>query len=761
MIKDYSKLRDINFKFNFNTINRKGFTKRIVDCENIMAFDIETSNGFYDKTTNEVIGFSHEQYNNDLNNIINGKQKQTIYDDKEPISIMYIWQFAIEDKNGKIFTFYGRTWQELKEFCIELDKNIAYAKNRIPRNEKTFATNVDLKYGCEYYVYIHNLSFEFQHLRNVFDHAFSGNVFAREERKPMNAKIQLENSKNTLIFKDSLSLTQKSLDAWCKDANLPVKKLKEDKDFYLPIRTPITELEPEVYKYCENDVVSMIYGIRQYRQKYNNMYNIPLTQTGCVRRVCESKVGVDDKWTELCRQVTATYTLDRFNDLHSLFGGGWTHANAIYVGKVLHDVKCFDLRSDYPSQMCTKKFPIGAWEDATPQELEKGLSEPLKRDYCYYIHVRLKNVYSACFNTFWSSSKVENIKGEKIDNGKILSCEEVEIIMTDLDWLTFKQAYDFTDVEYLRVYKSKFGYLPEVLIRAILDYYNFKTTLKNVEGRESEYNESKQFINSIYGVSVTKLVMPIIAYSEGWTKTPITKAQFDKEIQNKVSSDKPVWLTYQIGCWVTAWARYTLWQAILYMDERVVYGDTDSIKGVFNDDDMLWVEQFNNNILKDASEVCKFYNMPLELFTPKTPKGDCKELGFFDREDDCTDFKTLGAKRYVTKEWNAKKEQYEIHTTIAGLPKKAGTSKISNVEDFVPGTIWNSKESLKLTSTYNDNQPSKQIWKDLNGVEYISSDKFGINLRPTTFDLELGDEFEKFIELLSGFTSLEQVPSRI
>ena len=45
-----------------------------------------------------------------------------------------------------------------------------------------------------------------------------------------------------------------------------------------------------------------------------------------------------------------------------------------------------------------------------------------------------------------------------------------------------------------------------------------------------------------------------------------------------------------IGVWTTSAARYNLWTAIIKLDERVIYCDTDSIKGVFTDDTELAVK---------------------------------------------------------------------------------------------------------------------------------------------------------------------------
>ena len=76
-------------------------------------------------------------------------------------SCMYIWMFSIND-----IVYYGRTWEELKGFLIRLEN---------------WGTD------CKKYVFVHNLAYEFQFLRNIFN---MKNVFARKSRKPI--KFELE-----------------------------------------------------------------------------------------------------------------------------------------------------------------------------------------------------------------------------------------------------------------------------------------------------------------------------------------------------------------------------------------------------------------------------------------------------------------------------------------------------------------------------------------------------------------------------------------
>lgn len=738
--------------FEFRHVSKGKWVK--TECENIITFDIETSNGYMDPKTRVAIGYDHEKYKTD-----EGKK---FYKNSIKCSLMYIWQAAVESYGtDDIYVFMGRTWESYVRFMERLSLMMTLISNRIapgvPLDQVDLKKLKKVASNCnpvDFHIYIHNMQFEFQHLRNIWDKEFAKRnaVFARTMRRPMKASVKI--LKNKCILHDSYVLVQKSLNKWCKDSHLPVAKLEEGEDYYLPVRTPETPLIEDELKYSENDVVSMVYGIREYREKYKILSDVPMTQTGEIRRTCISKIGVaDTAWSLQCYDVTNNYTFEKLQDLTELFAGGWTHANAWHAGKVLHNIRCFDFTSSYPAVMCTRKFPVGEFIETTAQDIDniRNITNFMKRDYTYYVEVEFHNVFTKTRNTFWSRSKTKEVVNDVCDNGKIVSAEKVVSVMTDLDFERFLEVYRVENVMIKRAYKAKSDYLPTSMIQVILDYYKYKTSLKNVAGMESLYNESKQFINSIYGCAVTKIIVDEIIYNKnGWAKHLADEYTFNEAIEQILK--KAQWTTYQIGCWITAWARHNLWDAIFAMDKKVVYCDTDSVKGMFTDDDMKWFDDYNESIWKLCEEVAKERNIDIELFRPKTKDGATKEIGFFDREDDCIEFKTLGAKRYCYKVWDEKNNEFVVKTTIAGLPKKSGPEKVKSVNDFVDGIEWDPQSSHKLSSTYNDNQGTVE-WIDRDGNHYISKDKYGLCLTPEEFRLEVDSDYKTLIGILTAATN--------
>lgn len=111
----------------------------------------------------------------------------------------------------------------------------------------------------------------------------------------------------------------------------------------------------------------------------------------------------------------------------------------------------------------------------------------------YLIHVKLYNVSCKYFNNFISQSKCIKIKKGRYDNGRIISAEEIEIVLTDIDFKFLMKTYNFK-YEFIEVYYSLYSYLPYEYIDFLLDLYNKKTELKNVTGYETEYAIIKRSI---------------------------------------------------------------------------------------------------------------------------------------------------------------------------------------------------------------------------------------------------------------------------
>ena len=273
----YYKDYDINtHEFEFVNVSKKGKY-----CDNILTFDIETTNCFV------IDGIAHS-FDYSMDN--------KYYDDFEKCGYMYIWQFGVDN-----VVVYGRTWEEFTEWINILEQRCD---------------------GATYIIYVHNLSFEMQFLFNAFS---AWDIFARKTHKPMKATICGYHAE----FRCSYILTNMSLASCAKNFKLPVMKLKGDLDYNI-LRNEYTELSEKELAYCEYDILVTYHIIKKYREKYNTVNNIPLTQTGEVRRPLKAMYKKDTNYHKRIKKAQPR-TLEEFSLLLKAFWGGYTHANALHT----------------------------------------------------------------------------------------------------------------------------------------------------------------------------------------------------------------------------------------------------------------------------------------------------------------------------------------------------------------------------------------------------------------------------------------------
>lgn len=778
--EDIDKIR---FKF---TSDKHG----IMHCQNIITGDTETSTVYIvNEASNYGIGFDQKRYDKgveDFHNWEKGQKKTADHrykdriDKSETNTFVWIWQYAVESADGTIYVFVGRTLYDMYIFVNrlmhEMKRQARFGfKSKDRAKETTIA--MAAKKNVMAMWYFHNLSYDYQFMRNIFEGDFIAKtkkqkVFARKPRKPMKVKFAIGNTLYVEI-RDTLVLTQKSLDAWCHDSNLPVKK-KPPID-YLAIMTPETEVSDEQMEYCIADVVSMVYGIDQYRDKFDTLENIPLTQTGIARRkITNAMYMMEREWCEQQHYVMTTCSHEMFQKLCKVFQGGYSHGNAKMIKKgIIEDCHAFDFASAHPNQIVTRTFPITPFEPADPSEFEWLSSQDIYHaDFHWFALIKFNYVSAKQANKYWSISKCTDIQGWPIvDNGRLDTCRSCTAYMTDLDFDIFKKAYYFDSYEVIELYTSEAGRMPKTLIEMVLGDYAIKTALKNVAGEETKFIESKQMVNGgYYGTSVTKLISPEIEFISDDRLDDEDKAKFilandgdtgwfekecdDDTYENTISklTPKQVFMSFQCGCWIPAWTRHELWTFYThknskgqYLGNYIAYGDTDSIKGPFTDEDMNFVEEYNKHLADLQTEIAHDLGIDPNKFTPLSKDGVPKRIGIMEREPDCR-LRVLQAKRYAYQTTDGK-----IKTVVAGLPKNSGPKLIKNLEDFNPDTKWNTEQSGKTTAEYNDNQTPCWV-KDINGNLYYTEERYGVALVPITFDMSITDDFVHFLSLLLGDT---------
>ena len=302
-------------------------------------------------------------------------------------------------------------------------------------------------------------------------------------------KCELENY--NIEFRCSYYMSNSSLDRLAKNYNLNVKKLVGNLD-YDKIRTPLTKLSKEELDYCENDCLVVYEYIKKELEQYITIKNLPLTSTGHVRK--ELKEKIERNWTYK-NKVRKAININPhvYNLLLEAFQGGYTHASWIYASEILKNVTSYDFTSSYPYCLTTCRYPATEFKRCNLKNVSQ-----MGKNTAYLLRMKFYNIKSKYYNNIISFSKCKNVSNVKIDNGRIISADTLEITITDVDLKLIFMAYNFDKYEIIESYYSYYDYLPKDFIKFVLEKYVVKTKLKNVDGMEVEYMLSKNLFNSLY-----------------------------------------------------------------------------------------------------------------------------------------------------------------------------------------------------------------------------------------------------------------------
>ena len=658
----------------------------------IYTFDIETTS---------FIILDGEQLSPDKYEDLDQKDKERCIQ----MSNMYIWMFGIND-----VVYYGRSWQELEYFLM----NIEYYTH----DKKKF-------------VFVHNLSYEFQFLRNHFK---IKDVFSRKSRKVMKCSLEDYNFE----FRCTYYMSGVALEKLPEIYGLDVKKLVGYLDYNIP-RNKYTKLTEKELEYCENDCLVVYQYIQKELETYETLKAIPMTSTGHVRRELKEKTEKDYQYRSYVRK-SVNIDPHVYNLLLDAFAGGYTHANWTLADEIIKDVDSFDFTSSYPYCMTTFKYPGTEFKKCSIKKIDSLLD-----CFAYLIRIRFKNIKCKYYNNFISMSKCKLIKKGSYDNGRVIGAEELEIVLTDVDLKFISKVYTYDSYEILESYWSVYKYLPKQFIEFILEKYVNKTKYKNVAGKELEYALEKAKFNSLYGMSVTNNIKDEVKYDNesGWSETPIT----NEEIVQKLEKEKKLgFLSFSYGVWITAWARFNLLKNLAKLDTHVIYADTDSLK-VYGDYDKSVIDNYNIEVENRIKRVSEELDIPIEKFAPKDSEGIPHMLGVFDFDGHYEEFITQGAKKYAYTKYikNSKLKETSnilekgpekslvLEITVSGIPKK-GARSLKTLNDFRDNHIFEHKDTGKNILLYNDEMIDYDM-KDCQGnIEHLTN-RFGCTILPTTYEL--------------------------
>ena len=594
-------------------------------------------------------------------------------------SFMYIWQCYDGD-----VCIIGRTWDEWFEFLKRLQIHL---------------------HGRYLVIYVHNLSFEQHYLSGYYEFE-NDEVFCLDKRKILKCDMF-----DSFEYRCSLQLSNMNLKTYLK--TYEVENLKTELDYDV-VRYPWDELSDDDLIYCINDVIGLHQAITKQLHLMNlNIYNVPLTSTGMVRKdIKQAMQKFNHNQMKEMQPNEEIYTMMR-----DAFRGGNTHANRYFANEILEDVKSYDRTSSYPDVMLNHLYPMKPFKLTFINEIQRVIDlmhqgKSLLVEIALF-DVDLKNQMFGC--PYLSTHKCRKLKNPIIDNGRVLKADYLETTITDIDLKILLDIYKWNDCYVIKCAYSNYKKLPQMFRDVIMKYFKNKQELK---GTGVKYAIAKSLLNSLYGMSCTDIIKQRILYDGG-------SFNYDnKSIDELLEKNKRKAFTfYGWGVWTSAWARYELHKMIMQCGDKFVYCDTDSCFAIGDVD----FTDYNNN-QKMISEQNESYC---------DVKGKRYYLGCLELDKECKQFKTMGAKKYGYVDYDDK-----LHITIAGVNKIGGAIELQK---------FGGLNAMKDGFIFNDSGGNDAVYNDLDfGIYEIDGHKIritkNITIRKSSYTLGLTNDYIRLIK---------------
>lgn len=612
-------------------------------------------------------------------------------------SVMYLWQFAVLYEDNT-YTIYGRTW-----------KSFFYLYNRLQ------ALDIPLL------IWVHNLSHEFQFLSGYisFD---KDNVFCLKSRKILKA------TDRNITFRCSYLHSNMSLAQYAKMWKVTLKTTMD----YEEKRYPWTFLSSDIIDYSCRDVEALCEALdAEMKFDGDNLLSIPYTSTSYVRRDLKTSLYAAPWSLKQIRDCCPDSKL--YKKLRDAIRGGDTHANRLYSDKIIRGtIHSYDETSAYIYSIVCEKYPV------TP--FQKCLRIPTlsfikSHRYAYIFYASFKNIRLKSFFDsipYISNSKQllpdSEIGDMNLDNGRILSADNIKLCLTDYDIEIIDNEYEWDSIDIMDVEYSEYGYLPKPYRETTLEYFRKKT--ENLKGTYI-YAKSKNKVNAVYGMNAENPVHENVQYNNGsYSKKSITDEYIEEELGK---SKKHAFTCYSWGVWTTAHARYNLWELQNIVRSDLIYGDTDSCK--FCGDYTADIDIINNRRIEIDKKMGGY---------AYDTEGKIHYLGIFEKEPDMSEFITLGAKKYAYRD----KETGELHITVAGVSTKKDTdgNSLAVKELEKSGGLEALRHMVfkagKLASQWNDKDFG---WYNIDGHRiYISKN---VSLYPNEYTMSMTPDYKSVLKL--------------
>lgn len=555
---------------------------------------------------------------------------------------------------------------------------------------KELISKYNLCYHIRLMIIIHNASYDLSYLIGYFQKYLPDKNDRSVLKRDRNNTISYR--QGGLEFRDTYALVNTSLEKWGKDLNIEHKKKVGFYD-YSKVIYQDTVLSDQEQQYDQYDVLSLSECFqKQLLIHKDTIATIPFTSTGYVRRDCE-KICRSDKYYRQKYFLENKLTLEMFEMCVRGFSGGYTHNNRFYNNKIVRGlIGHRDFTSMYPSELRNYPLPFGKPRiiyDITDKlkSRQRITIQDIFNLYPRYSSITLIEIFEASIKDpensmpFMQHSKMNVLETNHCikDNGRVLSFAGKAFMCVDNLLLRILTEQYKMKMRICKVLTFKNELLPRPLVELIDRYFKDKSDLKTEAARlASEYGEldnrtveaninlmlSKGKLNGIYGMFVQNPLQDEfdinydkLDFIEVKSVVHMTKEEKEKQLEDFYNNRHKV-LPYQVGVFVTALARYELYEYIKIIGyKNVLYCDTDSIFYIKNEEIEKKIEDLNHEKRIQAVKNGAYID---------TNEGKRIYYDNFDQETDLKAFKGLHSKCYSYINIHD-----EFRATIAGVPARS------------------------------------------------------------------------------------------
>ena len=551
-------------------------------------------------------------------------------------------------------------------------------------------------------IIVHNLSFDISYLMPYLQCSFP---YGLDEISLINKGHKVTcYRQGGLEFRDTYALVNKSLASWGKAMN--VEHLKQEGLYdYEKIIYQDDELTADEILYDKHDILCLDECFkRQLNIEGDTIASIPFTSTGYNRRRFRSSAVKNKSYMNTFR--AGKIDERQFHNILYSFAGGYTHNNRHLRDKiVVADIAHNDFRSHYPTQLRVSPLPFGPvfWlydpKNHTRDHKKKWSIEGILNLWPEYSTITTLWIEKAILKDdnismpFMQFAKMHNISEGSVytlDNGRIISFTGGCLMYVDNYLLKILSEQYNLKGKIIEILACKNSYCPSVLADTI-DYYfkgksDEKIRLKDIINEFGEFADAafeqrnilqhvKAGLNGCYGMFVQNPVYP--EYDIDYNNedrpledmfNPVINQHPDQYYLDKYYNNRNSFLPYIVGCFITAAARYELYEYITAIGyENCLYCDTDSIFYINSPEVSEHIEALNKKKHEQAEKLGAYIT---------TSAGEKIYYDVFEQEEPCKAFKGLHSKCYGV----IQEEHGEdiLIATIAGIPARTLIGKKDN-----------------------------------------------------------------------------------